>query len=158
MVPPACFAICPASAPNSAVSAAAHRLGSGFSGQAEVKRGGASRIARTGRSYFFDTAVISSRPLQSGVSLFDPSGASKIAFISTSTRMYSAPRSFASLKMRSFMALAVQHECTIACAEMGAACAGLAISSAPSATARRKLTRTTRTTGAPSCTRGRDDP
>ena len=53
----ACSATWPASAPNSAVSAAAHRLGSGFSGHAEVKRGGASRIARTGRSYFFDSAV-----------------------------------------------------------------------------------------------------
>src|SRR4051812_44078416 len=81
-------------------------------------------------------------------------GPLKMPLSSTSTRTYSAPRSSASLKIRSFSAEGVQQVCTIACAEIGAsACAGAAIARAASATARRKLTRTTRTRGAPGCTR-----
>jgi hypothetical protein len=70
------------------VSAAAQRPESGQrSGHVDVNRGGDSRIASTGRSYFSESDITSSRPLQFGVASFDPFGASKMELISTSTRM-----------------------------------------------------------------------
>src|SRR3954454_24194300 len=58
--------------------------------------------------------------------------------------------------MRSCSAFGVQQVCSIAWAERGAiAFAGAAIASTATVTQRSKLTRTTRTRGAPRCTRGR---
>jgi hypothetical protein len=120
IAPSACSAIAALRIPNS--SASVYVLGT-------------IRIPSTGRSYFSDSPITSSTPLQSG-----SDAPPKIPSSSTSTRIRLAPSSFASEKMRSFRAGDMQHVCTIACAATGDACAVLAMTARAMQTARSKLT------------------